>query len=270
MKTTTRLLAVLGFLTLGATATRAVESGPYSMEILIGGSPLREYAARGTTYIEAQRKREYAVRLTNNTGERVAVALAVDGLNSIDARRTSALDGRKWILGPFESVTLEGWQTSGSTARRFFFTTEKSSYGAWLGRTDDLGIVSAVFFREKRPVYRAQREIDARGDSAAAGAPAPSAPAARDTEAKKEKSVLQENAATGIGEEIRNPVYTVAFEEQSNPAASLRIRYEFRDALVRLGVVPPPRPSCDDALARRERANGFDDQRFAPDPYRSR
>ena len=62
------------------------------MEILVDGSPLREYPARGTTYIEARKGKEYAVRLRNHTPERIAIALSVDGLNSIDAKTTRASD----------------------------------------------------------------------------------------------------------------------------------------------------------------------------------
>ncbi len=67
-------------------AAFALDRESYSMEILIGGTPLLEYAARGTSYVEAMKGREYSVRLRNRTGERVAIALSVDGLNSIDAR----------------------------------------------------------------------------------------------------------------------------------------------------------------------------------------
>lgn len=137
-------LAVLPLLFVAAamvTPARAAQAGSYSVEILVDGQPLREYLARGTTYIEAIEDAEYAVRLRNRTGRRVAVALAVDGLNSIDAKTTTARDGSKWILGPYETITVSGWQTSSATARRFFFTTEDKSYGAWLGKTDNLGVV---------------------------------------------------------------------------------------------------------------------------------
>ena len=39
-------------------------------------------------YVEAMRGASYALRLTNPTPYRVAVALSVDGLNTIDARHT--------------------------------------------------------------------------------------------------------------------------------------------------------------------------------------
>src|SRR5207249_925982 len=55
--------------------TYATEGGGYTMEVLVDGIPLQEYAARGTRYIEAVKGREYSVRLCNRTGERVAIAL---------------------------------------------------------------------------------------------------------------------------------------------------------------------------------------------------
>ena len=58
----------------------------------------------------------------------------------------------------------------------------------------------------------------------------------------------------------------VDFDEEDTPASTLSLRYEYHDALVRLGVIP----ASGDALARRERARGFADPGFAPDPYRSR
>ena len=85
--------------------------GAFSMEILVDGWPLREHPARGKTYVEALQSREYSVRLTNRSGRRVAVALAVDGLNSIDAKTTSARDAAKWILGPHETITIDGWSS---------------------------------------------------------------------------------------------------------------------------------------------------------------
>jgi hypothetical protein len=238
------------------------------MEVLVDGNPLAAYAKSGTTYVEALKGREYAVRLTNRTGERVAVALAVDGLNSIDARHTSSQDARKWILAPWETVTLSGWQTGSGTARRFVFTSEPKSYGAWLGRTSDLGVISAAFFRESRrrdeiatepSVPQRQLERDAADDSAGQ---APRAKALGEMKA----SAKDELAATGIGREVEHHVVRVDFDAEDVPASIVSVRYEYRDALVRLGVIP----AADEELARRERAHGFAESGFAPDPFRSR
>lgn len=253
----------------------------YSMEVLVDGRPLTEYAARGTTYVEALRGREYSVRLTNRSGERVGFALSVDGLNTIDAATTGAREARKWIVGPHESVVIHGWQTGGTTARRFFFTSEERSYGAWLGRTENLGVIAAAVFRERgrEPVpvpidgrYLEETAGPRGGDSRRKSGPAPEAPeaaermestAARPTNAPPAED---EFAATGIGREMEHRVREVTFEPEASPAARIEVRYEYRDSLVRLGVLP--RRSGDDPLARRERARGFDDSGFAPDPYR--
>ena len=48
---------------------------------------------------------------------------------------------------------------------------------------------------------------------------------------------------------------------EDTPSAVVRIRYEFRDGLERLGVLRP----LPDPLSRREGARGFPDT-FCPDP----
>jgi hypothetical protein len=238
----------------------------YSMEVLVDGQPLAAYTHGGSTYVEALKGREYAVRLTNRTGERVAVALAVDGLNSIDARHTSSQDARKWILAPWETVTLSGWQTGSGTARRFVFTSEPKSYGAWLGRTSDLGVISAAFFRESRrrdEIAALPSDPQPQLERGAASDAAGQAPRAKALGEMK-PSAKDELAATGIGREVEHRVVRVDFDAEDAPASVVSVRYEYRDALVRLGVIP----AADEELARRERARGFAESGFAPDPFR--
>src|ERR1041385_1550304 len=131
-----------------ASAFSAGTSG-YSMTVLVGDAPAREYSHDGTIYVEALRGSDFAIRITNPTPYRVAGALSVDGLNTIDARHTDAWSARKWVLDPWESTVISGWQVDEGTARRFFFTGEKRSYGATLGKTENLGVIEAVFYRER-------------------------------------------------------------------------------------------------------------------------
>ena len=85
--------------------TDAASNGPLKMEILVNGMNLTEYNARGTTYIEAQKDAEYSIRLTNTEGTRLAVALAVDGRNTIDAKRTSASKASGCLLLCLRTIT---------------------------------------------------------------------------------------------------------------------------------------------------------------------
>jgi len=260
------LLALSCLLLAASPATPGPASGPGprpTVEVVVGGSRLPSYPARGTVYIEALKGREYEIRLRNPYPVRVAVALSVDGLNTIDARHTTAAEARKWVIEPYGTITISGWQTSMSHARRFEFTTEKQSYGAWLGKTADLGVISAVFFRERAPALvpvaqdrepRAEAPSPA-GRSDAKAVPVGEAPAAR-------AAAVEEYAATGIGRRTDHAVRQVHLDLESTPAASISLRYEFREQLVRLGVLP----DMADPLDRRERARGFD--AFCPEPKR--
>jgi hypothetical protein len=272
------LLAACGY---AAPSASTVPNDRPGMEILVRGTRLPAYAARGTLYVEALKGREYAIRLRNPYPVRVAVALSVDGLNTIDARHTGAAAARKWVLGPYESITISGWQTSMTDARRFEFTSEEQSYGASLGKTNDLGMITAVFYRERtpEPIVLSERFGAARSEAPApAGqnrdrsAPAAEAGAASPADASPKQAArsaaaeADEYAATGIGRRTDHAVRQVYLDLESTPAASISIRYEYRAQLVRLGVLPS-RPADLDPLDRRERARGFD-AGFCPDPKR--
>ena len=123
----------------------------FEVQLLVDGRTLEEYAASGKSYVEARAGAEYEVRIRNPLPYRVAVALSVDGLNSIDAKHTTAWNASKWVIEPYSTITVSGWQMSSERARRFYFTSERDSYGAKLGQTSNLGNIAAVFFRERRP-----------------------------------------------------------------------------------------------------------------------
>ena len=231
------------------------------LDILVDGVRQHRYAHNGRWYVEALKGREYAIRLRNPFGVRVAVALSVDGLNTIDARQTTAREARKWVLDPYETVTISGWQTSRNDARRFEFTTEARSYGQALGKTANLGVISAVFFKE-----RVTAVTRGRADRIQRGGEAPPAAVPQDASAAQEQSkAVDEYAATGMGRRTDHAVTEIWLDLETTPAQTVNIRYEFRPQLVRLGIAPITPPI--DPLERRERARGFEPG-FSPEPRR--
>ena len=127
------------------------------------------------------------------------------------------------------------------TARRFFFTGERKSYGAALGQTENLGVIEAVFYRQRQRQVsifapRAQ-ESNRQGAPSAAAAAAPS----------------DDYAATGMGGRTTHEVEQVDIDLENVPAVRVIIRYEFHPQLVRLGVLP----QGESPLDRSERARGF-------------
>jgi len=276
-------IAVLNFETRAALAQamddsngrqrRPISEQRFQIDVIVNGRPLAEYYARGRSYVEALAGAEYELRIRNPLPERIAVALSVDGLNTIDARHTSALNASKWVIDPYETITIGGWQMSSERARRFYFTSEQDSYGAKLGQTSNLGLIAAVFFRERkrmpvpitppRPIY----EEESGGDRNREKSPADSPAGASAKEQRGSVSTMPNDdyAATGIGRSVENQVRWINMDLESQPAAEVSIRYEYYPALLRLGVIPrqygEPNP-----LRRREQSRGFEDRRFSPEP----
>ena len=255
-------LVLAGFLvvaTAGAGSAASFVHPTAGVEILVDGAPVKRYAHGGRWYIEALKGREYAIQLRNPYGVRVAVALSVDGLNTIDARSTTAANARKWVLDPYETVVIRGWQTSRNEARRFEFTTEAKSYGEALGKTENLGVITAAFFRERARATAKQLQRERAPD--APPAPAMSAEA-MDSQARDQQD-RSEYAATGMGRPTGHAVTEVSLDLERLPAQTVNVRYEFRPQLVRLGILPFD--AASDPLRRRERSRGFEPG-FAPVP----
>ena len=244
---------ILAFLVLGFLSNQSFAAGTsgFAVNVLVDEAPRTEYFHGGTVYIEAVRGASYSLRITNPTPYRVAVALSVDGLNTIDAKHTDARNASKWVLEPYESTVISGWQVSNRAARSFFFTGERQSYGAKLGQTENLGVIEAVYFRERQhdaEIYRRPIEEGRAGamNSAPSDSAAPSAKAQR-------HDAADDYAATGMGRKERHEIEMIDIDLDPHPLASVRIRYEFRPQLVKLGILSPHITP----LERRERASGF-------------
>lgn len=276
-------LAVLGAIVVAGNGSdnglqsvdRSTWHANFQLAVLVNGRPLQEYHARGRVYVEALNGAEYELRIRNPLPYRVAVALSVDGLNTIDARRTSAWNASKWVMEPHGTIIVSGWQMNTQRARRFYFTSEQDSYGAKLGQTGNLGVISAVFFRERRPIpipitpaprnppsYDEEQQRHDRSGTPSTGS--------GELSAKQREGTIRsvpddDYAATGIGRSVHNDVRWVNMDLDSRAAAQLTVRYEYYPALVRLGIVPR-RYSRPDALSNREQSSGFEDRRFSPEP----
>ncbi len=203
----------------------------FEVDVLVNGRALGEYQDRGRTYVEAIRGEEYEIRLRNRSGDWVAVALSVDGLNTIDTSRSSPWNASKWVIEPYQTITISGWQMDSDHARRFYFTSERDSYAAKLGVKANLGTISAVFYRERRrvipmtpPIHPIPRPVD-REDSQTSADMRSSAESQTAGAAKSSRS--RNEAATGIGRSVRNDVRYIDMDLESRPAAEVTICYDY-------------------------------------------
>jgi hypothetical protein len=201
----------------------------------------------GRPFVAASKGERYSVRLYNPLPVRVAVNLTVDGLNSITGKPSGIADGEKWMIEPFSSITIPGWQVNNGEARRFFFTEKPKSYAKWRGDETgkdlaaNCGVIGAAYFWNQQeldqyyndhPIYRySQQPVPYTGTylghdakirpvpggnvqgamaSNDLSASSPSAPQAMD-DIEMKKSEPKEQAGTGMGERQSNPTYQVEF-----------------------------------------------------------
>jgi hypothetical protein len=248
------------------------------VSVEVAGQPAPLYPApdgSGRYYLEARKGCRYVVRLSNRTGERIGVVLTVDGLNAISGGRDRGGRGRMYVLDPWRHATIQGWRTSLQDVRRFIFVDEEASYAARSNKANArMGWIEVSVYREKRRWHpHPLRDDDARGPSdrpaeVDEAGRAESAPAAPEPRAEGEASALGKRSArarpypgTGWGPRTHDPVVLVDFHPERSPAQRTTLRYEYRRALVALGVLPSPHVPHDRLW---ERDHG--DSGFAPPP----
>jgi hypothetical protein len=206
---------------------------------------LPEYGAAGRVrpadthraYVEALRGERYAVRVTNRTGERVGLVIAVDGRNIISGKRSHLRpEERMYILPPHGSGTYEGWRTDRDTVNRFYFTDPGDSYAGAFGDASAMGVVAVAVYREKEiPVAIDRRESRELDRAPAPPGAAPGAESAGPRAAAPQRK--SDDAGTGFGEEHHSPVVRVEFEPERRVAERHFLKYEWRETLCRKGVI---------------------------------
>ncbi len=250
-----------------------------SVELEGRSAPL--YAApdgSGRFYFEAREGGRYSIRLANRAGERLGAVVTVDGLNAISGQRDEGR-GRMYVIGPWEETTVRGWRSSLADVRRFTFVDERASYAARSGKANHkMGWIEISVYRERRrwvyrpdppydPWLRSQPEeapSDSRDSAGAEGAPSAKTPAAPAPGAEAEGRLELREAprarsfpGTGWGARTDDPAVLVSFDVENTPAERITLRYEYRGALVALGILPRPWYSRDRLCERERGVDGF-------------
>jgi hypothetical protein len=213
-------------------------------------------------YVEARAGSRYALELTNRTGERVGVQIAVDGLNVISGERQLPGRGRMYILDPWESTTVRGWRTSLEEVHQFTFVDEKHSYAARTGKANGkMGWIELAVYRQVAPppppmpvpeVSRDEAEPEARRAAPPADSPREEADGRAESKAAPAAPAGGAYPGTGWGQSLNDQVRLVDFNPEPSPVQRVTVRYEYRDTLVALGILP------GDRLSQRERGEyGF-------------
>ncbi|MBV6423660.1 MAG: hypothetical protein NAOJABEB_01461 [Steroidobacteraceae bacterium] len=189
---------------------------------------------------------EYAIRVRNESPGRVLAVVSVDGVNVVTGR-TAAPSQSGYVIEPGQSVSIDGWRKSLAQTAAFVFTDPSRSYATRTGRPADVGVIGVALFREREtPIAQILDESKVAAERRAA----PGAPTA-----------AAQSLGTGHGRGEYSPAERTTFERASeHPDEVVVLRYESREQLVAMGILPRPR-------VHRSAPNPFPAaQGFVPDP----
>lgn len=187
-------------------------------------------------YVEAVKGDRYSIRVTNKSGGRIGVVIAVDGRNIISGKKSDLRrDERMYIIGPYENNTYEGWRTGMDRTNRFYFTEASDSYAEQVFADGSaMGTIAVAVYREKLPKVIPHSERQSQIDAPAAAPPGPGETSAAGKLEKKQS----EEAGTGFGETTYSPARRVHFDPEQGPAEKIVLKYEWRSELCRKGILP--------------------------------
>lgn len=221
------------------------------------------YRFRGDFWVAGEPGARYAIELVNDSDERLLNVVSVDGVNVITGE-TASVDQAGYVLESGQRYDVAGWRKSRREIAAFEFTSLPRSYAARTGRPDDVGVIGVAVFREREAFFLPRPPLP------------PFPPFERSAPQSESRSgpQLQEEShrggepgsqlGTGHGDRERDRVGKTDFERRSDrPDEIIRIRYDSRENLIALGVIPPERRRW------RDRPSAFPgwNRGYVPDPY---
>lgn len=209
------------------------------------GMELPSAMHEGKRFVAGERGQRYAIALTNNTPSRIEVVVSVDGRDVVSGKRADFRTQRGYLLGPFETIEVEGFRQSLERVATFRFSVVQHSYAARRGNRRNVGVIGVAAFKERaRPMMKKDRMAPRAGRSAT----------------PRENTRSAQELGTEYGESRMSAVRRVSFTRANAMQPDLRtaVLYDSMDALLARGVPiaqsiavePDPFPMVDDGFAR--------------------
>jgi hypothetical protein len=225
------------------------------------GQPFPRFRWRDGLYVLAEAGERYVIRIINPTSERLEAVVSVDGRDAVSGRVADYRRQRGYIVPAYGSVVVDGFRRSLGEVSAFRFTDPSDSYSARRGTPQNVGVVGAAFFRERRSTPRPRPRSHAPRDYSMDERSAPRA--RRPTGGEMAPSGRVNNLGTEYAEVHESPVREASFERRmTEPSSVTTLRYDDAEGLSARGIDIAPRwlPS------EPSEPQAFPDSRFAEPP----
>ncbi len=103
----------------------------------------------GALYYAGQDGQQYAIRIANNTAQRVEVVLTVDGRDVVSGALGDYRKQRGYIIEPFGQIVVDGFRQSLDQVAAFRFSGLADSYSALQGTPQHAGVIGLAVFEER-------------------------------------------------------------------------------------------------------------------------
>jgi len=224
--------------------------------------PVRHARDAYRAYLQADRGARYRIRVSNASGERVGVVVAVDGRNIVNGARSELASAEpKYVLSPHESQEFSGWRTSLADVHEFYFTEWEDSYAEAFGDRSAQGVIAVAVYQEKESARiaqqlaqeaqrqkRAQRPFlggkdDSAADDSQPSAAPPASAGANESRQSRDAKAERSEPGTGYGDRRNEPAVRVAFDAESKPSSRVFLKYEWRETLCRKRILDCSEPA---------------------------
>lgn len=113
------------------------------------GGTLRSVEHHGTQFVAGDAGQRYAIRVHNNSADRVEVVVTVDGRDVVSGELGNFKTQRGYVVQPFDSVVIDGFRTSLQDVAAFRFSSVGESFAGRKGTPQHAGVIGVAVFREQ-------------------------------------------------------------------------------------------------------------------------
>ena len=213
------------------------------------------YFAKGEYWVAGTPGANYSVSEANASGARILAVMSVDGVNVLDGE-TAGIEQSGYVFNAYQRYDVNGWRKSNSEVAAFEFVASPASYAERTGRPANVGVIGVALFKERvyqppvivTPPYRPYPSDGRKSapyganESGPASATGEVGGSAKRHESRPDATAeSREKLGTGHGEREYSQVSNTSFNRaQSTPNEVISIRYDSRENLVSMGVIPAP------------------------------